>query len=215
MVSGDSVEEEPMTTAPHLIELDLIDKLHLLDRDDLTVDDIADLPEDLRYELIDGRLVLPSPTGLHQILGVEIVLALRPGCPPSHAPVPDLSLKIDRRNEPRPDIVVIRRDALRRSPAPVKQALLAVEVISPDSHHRDMYAKSKIYAAAGVENYWVIDPTFAHGLVLTEFRPGENGAYEIVTSTSKMFTTEVPYPITIDLPALTAMRDGLLPPPEP
>ncbi|GIF10461.1 hypothetical protein [Actinoplanes teichomyceticus] len=44
-----------MTAAPHSNELDMIE--HLLGRDDLTVDDIADLPEDLRYELIGGRLV--------------------------------------------------------------------------------------------------------------------------------------------------------------
>jgi hypothetical protein len=41
--------------------------LNLPDRQDWTVDDLASLPEDLRYELIDGRLILPSPTAIHQI----------------------------------------------------------------------------------------------------------------------------------------------------
>jgi Uma2 family endonuclease len=194
-VGGDPGEEGSMTAA-----------LCLPDKQDWTVDDLASLPEDLRYELIDGRLVLPSPTGFHQILGVELVIALRAGCPSGYKPVPDLSLAINRRNEPRPDVVVVRKGQLTRSPVPVEIALLAVEVVSPDSHFRDMYAKAKIYAAAGVENYWVIDPMFKDGIVLSQFRPGPSGDYEMVGSTRQVFTTDVPFPVTIDLPGLTAMQ---------
>jgi Uma2 family endonuclease len=105
--------------------------------------------------------------------------------------------------------VVIRTDFLRRSPAPIKGALLAVEIVSPDSHFRDMHAKVRLYAAAGVISYWVMDPTFQHGIVLTQFRLGENGDYEMQTSTDKIFVTTEPYPVTLDLPALTAIRDQL------
>jgi Uma2 family endonuclease len=194
-----------MTTALHLPD-------NLVDKQDWTVDDLASLPQDLRYELIDGRLLLPSPTGFHQILGVEIVLALRPGCPSGYTPVPDMSLSIDQRNEPRPDVVVIPEDALLQSPVPIDNALLAVEIVSPTSRARDMRAKVKAYAAAGVTSYWVLDPGAVGGIVLTEFRrPGKAGAYDVVTSTSKVFTTDVPYPVTIDLPALTRRRDRISP----
>jgi hypothetical protein len=57
-----------------------------------------------------------------------------------------------------------------------------------------------------VAHYWVIDPLDQNGIVLTEFGPGDNGSYEILRSTDKVFTTEAPYPATIDLPALTARR---------
>lgn len=93
---------------------------------------------------------------------------------------------------------------------PVEDALLAVEVISPDSHFRDNYAKAKIYAAAGVENYWVIDPLFEDGIVLSVFRPGPGGDYEMACSTRQIFNSDVPYPVTIDLPALTARRNAIL-----
>lgn len=199
MVIGDSFEEEPMTAA-----------LHLPEKQDWTVDDLTGLPEDLRYELIDGRLILPSPTGVHQILGVEVVLALRAGCPAGYVPAPDLSLKINYRNEPRPDVVVISLAHVGRSPAPVEGALLAVEIISPDSHFRDMYAKAKVYAAAGVQNYWVLDPLFEDGIVLSQFRPGPSGDYEMVGSTKDVFQADVPFPVTIDLPALTALRRTML-----
>lgn len=184
--------------------------LNLPERQDWTVDDLATLPKDLRYELIDGRLILPSPTAIHQDIGVRVLLALEANCPPGFMPVTDLSLKVNRRNEPRPDVVVIRLEQVNRSPVPVEDAILAVGVISPDSHFRDMYAKAKVYAAAGVRNYWVVDPLHDEGIVLTEFRPGPNGDYEIVGSTRQLFKTDDPYPVTLDLPALTERRRQLL-----
>src|SRR3954447_26788895 len=97
-----------MTAALELSSL--LHEPNLLDeKQDWTVDDLASLPEDLRYELIDGRLILPSPTFMHQEICLELVLMLRPNCPPTHGPVFDLSLEVDRRNEPRPDVVVMRR----------------------------------------------------------------------------------------------------------
>jgi Uma2 family endonuclease len=184
--------------------------LDLPDRQDWTVDDLASLPKDLRYELIEGRLILPSPTPIHQDIGVRVLLALEVECPPDLMVVTDLSLQVDRRNEPRPDVVVISLEHANASPVPVADAVLAVEVISADSRFRDMYAKAKVYAKAEVANYWVIDPLHEDGIVLTEFRPGHNGDYEIISSTSGIFKTDVPYPVTIDLPALTARRRAVL-----
>jgi hypothetical protein len=39
--------------------------LNLPDRTEWTVEDLAELPVDLPYELINGRLIVPSPTALH------------------------------------------------------------------------------------------------------------------------------------------------------
>jgi Uma2 family endonuclease len=201
-----SPEEVPMTAALQLPSL--LDDLNLLDqKQDWTVDDLANLPQDLRYELIDGRLILPSPTLFHQNVCVELSIMLRPNCPPSHTPTIDLSLQVDRRNEPRPDVVVARKAFAFRAPVPVEGALLVAEVISPSSHFRDMQAKWKLYAANGVGTYLVVDPSFEGGVMLTEFRLDESGQYDTITSTNKIFTTDIPYPITIDVPALTALRD--------
>src|ERR687889_174426 len=104
--------------------------LNLPDRQDWTVDDLASLPKDLRYELIDGWLLLPSPTALHQDIGVRVLMALEVACPPDLMPVLDLSLQINHRNEPRPDVLVIRPDHVNVTPLPVRDAVLVVEVIS-------------------------------------------------------------------------------------
>ncbi|MEU8814047.1 Uma2 family endonuclease [Actinoplanes sp. NPDC048796] len=189
-----------MTAALHVPSL-------LDEKQDWTVDDLASLPQDLRYELIDGRLILPSPTGFHQDVCWELNSMLRPHCPPDYKPIIDLSLEVDRRNEPRPDVVVARKAYGFRTPVPVDGALLVAEVISPTSHFRDMQAKWKLYAAYGVGTYLVVDPTFKGGVVLTEYRLGGNGQYDTVTSTNRVFTTDVPYPVTIDVPALTALRE--------
>jgi hypothetical protein len=73
-----------------------------------------------------------------------------------------------------------------------------------------MNAKVEIYAAAGVNSYWVVDPTVDGDMVMTVFERNQAGQYERVAGTSKVFSTDVPYPITIDLPALTALRDKYL-----
>jgi Uma2 family endonuclease len=180
----------------------------LLDeKQDWTVDDLANLPKDLRYELIDGRLILPSPTFFHQHVCMQLAGMIQPNCPPDHVVVIDASLSVDWRNEPRPDVVVARKALGLRSPAPIDGALLLVEVVSPTSHFRDLNAKWKLFAASGVHCYWVVDPTFTGGVVLTEFRLGSRGQYDTVTSTNQIFATDVPFPITVDVPALTALRD--------
>jgi Uma2 family endonuclease len=138
-----------------------------------------------------------------------VLLALEANCPPDLVVSFDLSMQIDRRNEPRPDVVVIRPDHVDRSPVPVQDAILVVEVISPDSTLRDMRDKAEVYAAAGIATYWVIDPLHEH-ITLTEMLLATDGTYEVGVRTSEMFTTDRPWHITLDLPALTKRRTGLL-----
>ncbi|EEP73937.1 hypothetical protein MCAG_04264 [Micromonospora sp. ATCC 39149] len=60
-----------MTAAPILPE-----------RHEWTVDDLGDLPKDLPYELINGRLTVPSPTAVQQDFCVRPLLAPEVGHPP-------------------------------------------------------------------------------------------------------------------------------------
>ncbi|SIR12290.1 Uma2 family endonuclease [Micromonospora avicenniae] len=186
-----------MTAAPILPE-----------RHEWTVDDLGELPKDLPYELINGRLIVPSPTAVHQELCVELLLALRVNCAPEYLVSIDLSMRVDRHNEPRPDVVVIRRRHADRSPVPVEDALLAVEVVSPTSTFRDLYDKARVYAHAGVRSYWVLDP-LPERITLTEYALGANREYEQVAHTEDLFVTERPWKVSVDLPALTSRRNGL------
>lgn len=187
-----------MTAAPLLPE-----------RVEWTVDDLAELPADLNYELINGRLILPSATPFHQQLCVRVLTALEENCPPEYIVSIDESLKVDRRNEPRPDVVAVHVKHANRSPVPVEDAVIAVEVISPDSNFRDMVEKAKIYGGATIPTYWVIDPS-KEDISLTEFvlEPAE-GRYAIGLHTREVFTSETPWSVTLDLPALSARRAAI------
>lgn len=184
--------------------------LSLPDPREWTVDDLAGLSNDFRYELVNGRLLVTSPIGPHQDLCVRVLLALETDCPPGFAAFHELSLLIDRRNQPRPDVVAMRLDHIDRTPAPVEDAVLVVEIISKENTRAEIREKQRGYARAGVPHYWVINPL--HGpvtlteLVLDPDRP----AYQARAATSGVFETDRPWPVRLDLPALTRRYERLL-----
>jgi Uma2 family endonuclease len=153
---------------------------------------------------------VPSPNPAHQDLCGEIWLAARANCPPEFFVSMDQSLKVNRRNEPRPDVVGIHIGHYGRSPVPVEDAVLAIEIISPESTFRDMVEKAEIYARAGVATYWVIDQ-LKDEMSLTEMvLEPERQRYAFGVHTTGVFSVTEPWPITIDLPGLSARRADIL-----
>lgn len=175
-----------------------------------TVDDLSTLPDTLRYELIDGRLVLLDYPFAHQLLKADLCRVLQDQAPLDSLAVHSVPLAVDSHTELRPDVVVISLDHVFSSPVPVGDVLLAVDVITRSTHFRDLYAKTKIYAAAGVTDYWIIDPWFEDRIELSRLRLGIGGRYEMVDSTRELCVTMLPFPVTVDLPALSASRQHLL-----
>jgi len=182
-----------------------------LTREDLTVDDLADLASEMRYELIEGRLLDVSRNAIDRHLVMDILLAVGDGCGPDLLAVHSLSLAVDNRNELRPAAVVIdiRRGNANRSPVPIADALLVVDLVTPDWHFRDMQAKATAYATAGVPSWWVVDPVYDGVINLTEYRC-RDGFVELVQSTDKVFATTEPFPVTVDLRALASWRNKYL-----
>ena len=130
----------------------------------LTYDDYVLLPEDRRYEVIEGELfVTPAPTPFHQIVAqrLEEILAgfLRehPLGIMLHAPC---DVVLSQNDVLQPDILFVsteRRAIIGEShvgPAPD----LVVEVLSPSTESRDRRAKAKRYATFGVREMWLVDP---------------------------------------------------------
>jgi Uma2 family endonuclease len=183
--------------------------LNLSDERAWTTDDVAKLPEDLPYELIDGRLILsPSPMAIHQFIGVRIMTALEAACPDDVFISVDLSVLVDSRNEPRPDVVVLRAEGADRIPVLAADVLLAVEIISPDSSVRDRQDKMKLYSYAGIPAYWIIDP-LGERITFTEWRLSEGRAYHQHVQTDGLITIDKPWETTLDLPAWTGRRNWL------
>ena len=202
-MSGDSIEEESMTAV--LLPVDPA----LLDRDDLTVDDLVDLPEDLRYELIEGRLVL-TPVGLpiHQFLEVRIANAIEENCPDDFVVNVEQALLKNRRNEFRPDVLLLHEEGAGRSPVLPVHVPLVVEIASESSRFTDRRKKLEWYQALKIPAYWIIDP-LGTLVTLTVFGLGPDGRYRSQVQTDELVTLDEPWKVTLDLPAWTRKRDRL------
>jgi Uma2 family endonuclease len=205
MVDGDPIEEEQMTAAP-LTAHDAIE--HLIGRHDLTVDDVASLPEDLRYELVHGRLVLtPSPMPTHQNIGAQIWAALLINRPSFGHVSLDQSIMLDGHNQRDPDVMAFR-EAGNRSPVAATDVLLVVEVVSPSSRVTDREDKFKDYAYAGIPSYWIVDPS-GDRVTFTQFVLEHGGSYRRVLTTDEPVTVNEPWVVDLDPPLWTQERNRL------
>jgi Uma2 family endonuclease len=124
-------------------------------------EDLDALPEaPSNTELLDGALVFrmfPQRHwhsrvihALHDVLGSQ---------------APDLidvnskmTVRLDERNRPEPDVIAsivsIPPDATWYE---AEDIVLAVEVVSPESEHRDKAVKPRKYAEAGIRHFWRVE----------------------------------------------------------
>lgn len=120
-------------------------------------------PNEDWYEVVDGLPVMsPGPGPKHQrcLRAVFRLLdaAVPDGCEVLFAPIDWVLWEGVHMEVRQPDALVTRiieDDSVRGLHHP---PLLAVEVLSPSSVERDLVAKRRSYARAGLEHYWVVDP---------------------------------------------------------
>lgn len=126
---------------------------------------VRELPDDgNRYECIDGELlVTPAPRWRHQDVVGELYMRLRTWLaeervgkvtfsPADIEIVPDTLVQ--------PDLFVVPRDATGTLPQEwheVSTLLLAIEVLSPSTARYDRIIKRRLFARAGVPEYWIVD----------------------------------------------------------
>ncbi len=132
---------------------------------EFTVDDYYQLPDDQRVELIDGVFYdMAAPTVEHQLLlgsvhaqFLAFIRGKKGECMPLISPV-DVQLDADDKTMVQPDVVVVcdRTKVKRRVVFGAPDFVL--EVVSPSSIIKDYIKKAAKYEAAGVREYWIIDP---------------------------------------------------------
>ena len=146
----------------------------------LTYEDYCNAPEDERYELLDGELVIvPSPKEIHQrlcwTLALYFGLWLRANSLGRFYFAP-LDVLFTHNDVVQPDLIfvseershIITEDNIQGAPD------LLVEVHSPSTADRDKDFKRSLYERHGVSEYWMVDPYAKTVTVLTL----DEGRYE-------------------------------------
>ena len=177
--------------------------------DGYTVDDLLTMPDlPPHTELIDGSLVIVSPQrNFHADVIDLLVSGLRRSVPKKFRVKREMTVVLDRRNGPEPDVSVVLADAVRGPDQTSYQAqdvLLAVEVVSPDSESRDRTTKPQKYAAAGIANFWRVEREGANGSPLVhvyELDPLTKSYVHMGLHRDRI-KVSMPYDIDIDLTAI-------------
>jgi Uma2 family endonuclease len=132
------------------------------------------LTEDDRVELINGRIVTMTPIGpphIHAVNRLVDLFAQRlyaQSVPLARLSVQN-SIHLGHRNEPEPDLALLRPDAPQDRVPTVEDVLLLVEV-ADSSAEVDRRVKRPLYAAAGIDELWIV--YLAEGVVEVCREPG-------------------------------------------
>jgi Uma2 family endonuclease len=129
--------------------------------------DYLQLPEDRRYEILDGELYLvPAPNIKHQRVAIRLQNALF-----MYVQSHDLGellaapcdVLLSDENVVQPDILFISKGRLDVMGSAYVSAGpdLVVEILSPGTRKKDLELKRKIYARFEVREYWIVDPDAA------------------------------------------------------
>jgi Uma2 family endonuclease len=120
------------------------------------VDDGVLGPDD-RVELLEGVIVAMAPEGTRHEVAVDLTAeALRAAVGGRAAVRTGHSLHVGRRSVPEPDVAVVPGRLRDYTTVRPTTALLVVEV-SDTSLVSDRLSKARIYAAAGIPEYWIVN----------------------------------------------------------
>ncbi len=171
------------------------------------LDHLPDLPP--HTELIDGSLILASPQGSFHMRAVTLlVAALRRNAPADLRVRREMTITLDWDQRPEPDIVVIHAAAENsedQTSYARGDAVLAVEVVSPESRSRDRKRKPLRYAEAGIEHFWRVEREQGKRVLYAYRLVQSKGAYEETGRYVGSAKISVPYPVEIDFSELDRM----------
>ena len=131
-----------------------------------TIEDIYALPEGERAELIDGKIYyMAPPSTRHQRIISDIhyrikdyIIKNNGECEVLPAPFA-VFLNKDNKNYVEPDISIIcDKDKITDKGCHGAPDWI-IEIISPGNKEMDYFKKLFKYQAAGVREYWIVDPT--------------------------------------------------------
>jgi Uma2 family endonuclease len=137
-------------------------KLHLRN-EGFTEEEYLSLDGSYLVEFVDGRIqVLPMPTTLHQSIVGFLYFILRgwvAGTRRGLVTTAPVRMKLHELHYREPDVmVVLKQNSDRVFNNYWLPADFVVEVVSESNRQHDVVTKRVEYAAAGIGEYWIIDP---------------------------------------------------------
>jgi Uma2 family endonuclease len=159
-----------------------------------------------RYELVEGELlVTPGPSVFHQRAIVELVIRLaeylrteRVG----HVVTSPSDVELEPEFITQPDILVVPMaewQRVVREGLPIRELLLAVEMLSPSSSRHDRVRKRPLYQRH-VPDYWIVD---LDARLFERWAPADERP-ELLTETLIWLPIGATTPFTIELPPFFA-----------
>ena len=139
-----------------------------------TVKEYMTTPEDKRYQLLDGEMILaPSPTTRHQTIIMQLVLTLHQFVNEHSLGriwVAPLDVVLSNYDVAQPDVLFVSNErAGIVTEANIQGGPdLVVEILSPATAQYDTGYKQLLYGRHGVREYWIVDPDAETVEVLTE-----------------------------------------------
>ncbi|MEU3652307.1 Uma2 family endonuclease [Streptomyces sp. NPDC032161] len=181
-----------------------------------TADDLDTLPNlPPHTELIDGSLVFVSPqTVFHERAIDYLKWQLQSLAPLDLEVFREFTIDVDWQNRPEPDVVVVRADAvesLRQTRFPAEAVVLAVEVVSDESLTRDRETKPVKYSRARIPHYWRVENHDGRVVVYVFELEPSTGTYTSTGIFHDRMKVSVPFPVDLDLTAITARRRAAAP----
>lgn len=130
-----------------------------------TIDDIYNLPEGTRAELIDGQVhMMAPPSTVHQRILHFLDRTIGNHIADNHGtceifPAPfAVFLNDDDKTYVEPDISIICDKNKINDKGCSGAPDWIIEIVSPNSKRMDYYTKLALYRTAGVREYWIVDP---------------------------------------------------------
>lgn len=123
--------------------------------------DLEKLDPTQRWELIEGQpFAMSSPSSLHQALSVNLTVALHShfrgqGCRVFAAP---MDVRLSDHDVVQPDLLVVCRPDQVQTNFIQGPPDLVVEILSESTQRHDRVRKLRLYARAGVAEYWMLSP---------------------------------------------------------
>jgi Uma2 family endonuclease len=172
-----------------------------------TADDLDRLPDlPPHTELIDGSLVFVSPQTTFHLLTMGLLETGLRRCAPDTVRVRrEMTVTLDNRQRPEPDVLVINAAAavdLDQTTFRAADVVMAVEVVSPDSERRDRERKPQLYAQAGIPHFWRVENVAGRPAVYVYELDLSTRAYALTGIHHDQLTLTVPFDIDIDMTGL-------------